>query len=87
MVSAVRQQTVEIDQASASTRAMRDVVQQVSDSAQAQFAQISERSRAIRGSVLHSTDTIRQLERRTLDIGSIATLIKEIAEQTNLLAL
>ncbi len=87
MVSAVRQQTVEIDQASASTRAMRDVVQQVSDSAQAQFAQISERSRGIRGSVLHSTDTIRQLERRTLDIGSIATLIKEIAEQTNLLAL
>ena len=87
MVSAVHQQTVEIDQASTSTQAMRDVVRQVSDSAQAQFAQISARSSTIRGSVLLSTDTIRQLERRTLDIGSIATLIKEIAEQTNLLAL
>lgn len=87
LLVAIRQQSAEIDQASASTQAMKDVVTRVSEHAQAQFAQIGERSRTIRGSVMQSTETIRQLEQRTLDIGGIATLIQEIAEQTNLLAL
>jgi len=87
ILDAIRQQLGEIDAATDSTRAMREVVARVGEQAKAQFALIGERSRSIRESVNLSADTIRQLEQRTLDIGGIVTLIKEIAEQTNLLAL
>jgi methyl-accepting chemotaxis protein len=66
---------------------MREIVLRAQDSARQQFAQIGDSSANIRKSVEMSASTIRQLEQRTLDIGGIATLIKEIADQTNLLAL
>ena len=87
ILGAVRSQLAEIDAATASTEAMRDVVRRVGETAAGQFALIERRSERIRESVQLSASTIRQLEQRTLDIGRIVTLIKEIAEQTNLLAL
>jgi len=87
ILAAIRGQLGEIDAATSNTHAMRDVVQRASEEARAQFSLIEGRSQSIRESVKLSADTIRQLERRTLDIGRIVTLINEIAEQTNLLAL
>jgi len=87
ILGAIRLQMNEIDAASANAQAMRDVVQQVSEQAKAQFSLIGTRSQSIRESVMLSANTIRLLEQRTLDIGGIVTLIKEIADQTNLLAL
>ena len=87
ILEAIRLQLGEIDAASLNTEAMRDVVQQASHEAKAQFTMIGRRSQSIRESVKLSAETIRDLEKRTLDIGRIVTLINEIAEQTNLLAL
>lgn len=87
ILDAIHQQLGEIDAATANTQTMREVVTRVGEEARAQFAMVGERSQSIRDSVNLSAATIRQLEQRTLDIGSIVTLINEIAEQTNLLAL
>jgi NAD(P)-dependent dehydrogenase (short-subunit alcohol dehydrogenase family) len=87
ILDTIRAQLLEIDAANSSTQAMREIVLRAQDSARQQFAQIGDSSANIRKSVEMSASTIRQLEQRTLDIGGIATLIKEIADQTNLLAL
>ena len=87
ILGAIQSQLAEIDAATHNTEAMRHVMEKASDEARAQFALIGQRSQSIRHSVQLSADTIRQLEKRTLDIGHIVTLINAIAEQTNLLAL
>ncbi|MBW7901325.1 MAG: methyl-accepting chemotaxis protein [Rhodocyclaceae bacterium] len=86
-LGSIRSQVGEIDAAAVDVEAMRQAVQAASAAAREQFAMLEARSAGIRGSVVSATEAIRELHRRSAEIGSIVTVINEIAAQTNLLAL
>lgn len=87
VMGAINQQIEEVALASRNAEDMRTVLDQVSATAKTQFDLVQARTGDIRSSVEASSQTIRQLEASTMEIGRIVTVIKEIAEQTNLLAL
>ncbi|MBX9848924.1 MAG: methyl-accepting chemotaxis protein, partial [Rhodocyclaceae bacterium] len=87
VMGAINQQIEEVALASRNAEDMRAVLDQVSATAKTQFDLVQARTGDIRSSVEASSQTIRQLEASTMEIGRIVTVIKEIAEQTNLLAL
>jgi methyl-accepting chemotaxis protein len=86
-LTSIREQVAEIDSAGSEVQAMRSAVQASSESSRKQFELVKSRSDGIRSSVGMATQTIRDLESSTQEIGRIVTVIDDIAKQTNLLAL
>ncbi len=83
----LKAQMAEIDAANEKVEAMREAVHVVTADTRKQFALVQSRSSGILASVGTATQTIRELESSTAEIGRIVTVIDEIASQTNLLAL
>lgn len=80
-------QAAEIGAANQKVTAMRAAVDQVAEATRQQLQQVQARSAEILRSVGDATQTIRDLEQSTAQVGRIGTVINDIASQTNLLAL
>lgn len=87
ILQALQMQMNDIDQATLTTREMRQAMQQATDRAHAQVAMVQSRTQDIRNSIKASSSTIYSLSASTEKIGEIAKVINGIADQTNLLAL
>jgi methyl-accepting chemotaxis protein len=83
----LRAQAAEIGAANQKVAAMRTAVDQVAEATRQQLQQVQARSAEILRSVGDATQTIRDLEQSTTQVGRIGTVINDIASQTNLLAL
>jgi methyl-accepting chemotaxis protein len=85
--ASLRDQAEEISAASQKVEAMRNAVAKVAEDTRLQLQSVQAHSTDILRSVGNATQTIRDLETSTAQVGQIGTAISDIANQTNLLAL
>lgn len=87
MLELVHSQLQEISNASGTASDMKKVMEMVVEQARNQFDSVRAGTQTIRDVVETSARTIHTLNKRTLEIGSMVSLISNITSQTNLLAL
>jgi methyl-accepting chemotaxis protein len=87
MVEMLEKQLVTIQQASSTSKEMHDAMDDVIKNAKNQFDKVKNETQGIRDAIGTSAETIKALNERAEEIGSIVNVIKGIADQTNLLAL
>jgi methyl-accepting chemotaxis protein len=87
MLSLMESQMAEIGAASGTASDMKEVMDEVVQSARSQFESVRSGTQSIRDVVDTTARTIHTLNTRTSEIGGMVSLISNITSQTNLLAL